>query len=58
MMAAVAAILAAGFLFPPLFIVGQWLLVILAVLVAADVLALYTVVRLSASRSCAGTLAI
>ncbi len=54
MMAAVAAILAAGFLFPPLFIVGQWLLVILAVLVAADVLALYTVVRLSASRSCAG----
>ena len=51
--AAIAVVLASGVLFPPLFVVGQCLLVVLAVCVALEALVLYALADVSAERSCA-----
>lgn len=51
-LAAIAAVLAAAMIWPPLFVVGRSLLVLFAVAVAADAVLLYSVVKLEAVRSC------
>ena len=51
--AAIAVVLASGVLFLPLFVVGQCLLVVLAVCVALEALVLYALADVSAERSCA-----
>ena len=53
LMAAVAIVLASGVLLAPLFVVGQCLLVLLAVVLALDALALYTLANVAAERKCA-----
>ena len=53
LMAVVAIVLASGVLLAPLFVVGQCLLVSLAVVLALDTLALYTLANVSAERKCA-----
>lgn len=52
-MAVASALMAAGVVYSPLFLVGQWSLVLLVMAVVVDILVLYSQVRLKASRLCA-----
>ena len=52
-MVAIAAVFAAAMVWPALFAVGRWLIVVFALAVAADAVTLYGAVRLSALRNCA-----
>ena len=51
-LAAIAFVLASGVFFPPLFIVGQALLVLLVIAVAVDVVVLWSLPKVEAERIC------